>query len=254
LLYFAFRYKPERIDNKLRETIKNTIPNRIAYFDSLKLNMHPVQTRNGLDRYSFFGLLRMKRVRKELKLNDERKAGIETLDEKLTAEIRKRFIEMWKIEDPEERRAKIGELIRQFDEKARKQLDNTLPTEQMTRLHQLRMQVRAVTDSLANPYVAGKLKLTGEQKSKLVRIDKDSEAKRNELFRIMSKRRGQQKKANRPLEDYLSAHRKHFAVRAEADKKALEVLTAGQRKAFQGMKGKEFELKTMEGSTNGRKN
>ena len=42
LMYFALRYKPERIDKKLRETIKKTIPNRIAYFDTLKLNMYPV--------------------------------------------------------------------------------------------------------------------------------------------------------------------------------------------------------------------
>ncbi|MDP6544068.1 MAG: hypothetical protein QGH60_08775 [Phycisphaerae bacterium] len=42
LLYFAYRYKPGRIPDKLKETIKKTVPNRIAYFDSLKLNMHPV--------------------------------------------------------------------------------------------------------------------------------------------------------------------------------------------------------------------
>ena len=47
LLYFALRYKPERIDDKLKETIKKTMPNRIAYFDGLKLNMHPVRTRKG---------------------------------------------------------------------------------------------------------------------------------------------------------------------------------------------------------------
>jgi len=42
LMYFALRYKPGRIPEKLKETIKKSIPNRIAYFDSLKLNMHPV--------------------------------------------------------------------------------------------------------------------------------------------------------------------------------------------------------------------
>ena len=43
LLYFAYRYKPHRIDKKLKETLEKTVPNRIAYFDSLKLNMHPVE-------------------------------------------------------------------------------------------------------------------------------------------------------------------------------------------------------------------
>ncbi len=42
LMYFAVRYKPERISKKLRDTIKGAVPNRIKYFDSLKVSMHPV--------------------------------------------------------------------------------------------------------------------------------------------------------------------------------------------------------------------
>ena len=52
LLYFALRYKPDRIDAKLKETLKKTIPNRIAYFDSLKLKMHPVRPYNAQTRPS----------------------------------------------------------------------------------------------------------------------------------------------------------------------------------------------------------
>lgn len=44
LLYFALRYKPDRIDDKLKETITKTMPNRIAYFDSVDFNMHPVKS------------------------------------------------------------------------------------------------------------------------------------------------------------------------------------------------------------------
>lgn len=43
LLYFALRYKPERIDKTLKNTIQNTMAHRIAYFDSLTLAMHPVR-------------------------------------------------------------------------------------------------------------------------------------------------------------------------------------------------------------------
>lgn len=42
LMYFALRYKPDRIDDKLKDILLKTIPNRIAYFDSLEFNMHPV--------------------------------------------------------------------------------------------------------------------------------------------------------------------------------------------------------------------
>ncbi len=43
LPYFALRYKPDRIDDKLKDIIRETIPNRIAYFDSIDFNMHPVK-------------------------------------------------------------------------------------------------------------------------------------------------------------------------------------------------------------------
>ena len=43
LPYFAIRYRPNRISESLRETIRKTIPNRIQYFDRLKWKMHPVK-------------------------------------------------------------------------------------------------------------------------------------------------------------------------------------------------------------------
>jgi hypothetical protein len=39
--YFAFRHRRDRIDDSLAEAISRTIPQRIAYFDSLKLNLYP---------------------------------------------------------------------------------------------------------------------------------------------------------------------------------------------------------------------
>jgi len=44
LPYFAVRFRPGRIGKELREKIMKTIPNRIAYFDSLQYEMHPVKT------------------------------------------------------------------------------------------------------------------------------------------------------------------------------------------------------------------
>jgi hypothetical protein len=40
--YLAVRYRPERISDELRSLIERTMPNRIAYFDGLALEMHPV--------------------------------------------------------------------------------------------------------------------------------------------------------------------------------------------------------------------
>ncbi len=45
LLWIALRHKPDRVDAKLKDTIEKTIPNRMAYFDNLKLDLHPMRPR-----------------------------------------------------------------------------------------------------------------------------------------------------------------------------------------------------------------
>lgn len=42
LIYFACCYRSDRVDKSLIKTARNIIPNRIAYFDSLNLQMFPV--------------------------------------------------------------------------------------------------------------------------------------------------------------------------------------------------------------------
>ena len=41
--YLAIRYRADRISEELRATIQTTMPNRIAYFDALALEMHPIR-------------------------------------------------------------------------------------------------------------------------------------------------------------------------------------------------------------------
>ncbi|MDP6634103.1 MAG: hypothetical protein QGG42_04355 [Phycisphaerae bacterium] len=123
LLYFALRYKPHRIDDKLKETIRTTMPNRIAYFDSLELKMHPVKPAGALARMSTTEL------QKELKPSDAQKAKIKALVDKLAAEIKKLL-------EQKSPQAGIDKLKRQFDKQAvellnagqRKTLDRALQT------------------------------------------------------------------------------------------------------------------------------
>jgi hypothetical protein len=42
VLWMALRYKPERLTASARQVVEATIPNRLAYFDSLNLDMRPV--------------------------------------------------------------------------------------------------------------------------------------------------------------------------------------------------------------------
>ncbi len=43
LLYLALKYRSDRISESLKTTIMETIPNRLAYFDNLSLNMYPIE-------------------------------------------------------------------------------------------------------------------------------------------------------------------------------------------------------------------
>jgi len=187
----------------------------------------------GRSRGSLLGLLAIEQVQKELKLNDEAVAKVEKLREKIRGEMAEQYSAAREIEHPDKRSAKYAELRDQYDQKAREGLRGLLAREQMIRLYQIRLQVRAVVDSLENRYVAGKLKLTDDQKAKLAAISKDAQAKRSELFSGMRGASDEQRRA---------AFEKFRKLRAETDEKALGVLTAEQKKAFEDMKGEKIEL------------
>ena len=43
LLYFAVRYRSDRISSELKDTIESAIPNRLNYFDQQNFNMYPIE-------------------------------------------------------------------------------------------------------------------------------------------------------------------------------------------------------------------
>jgi acyl-CoA reductase-like NAD-dependent aldehyde dehydrogenase len=133
---------------------------------------------------------------------------------------------------------KIAELRDEFDGKAREQLRDVVPREQMMRLYQIRLQVRAVVESLANMYVARRLELTDAQKEKLAQIDKDVQAARSKLFAGMRDANDEQRR---------EMYGKFRQIGSGADEKALGVLTAEQRKTFEEMKGEKIELQMRRG-------
>ena len=109
----------------------------------------------------------------------------------------------------------------------------------MMRLYQIRVQVRAVVDSLASTYVAGKLKLTDEQKEKLAEITKDVAGET--IRTVRQHARCQRGAAERRRSQKLRK------IRSDTDEKALGVLTAEQKEAFEKMKGEKIELPSRRG-------
>jgi Spy/CpxP family protein refolding chaperone len=182
---------------------------------------------------SLLGLLRMEPVQKDLKLSEEQVGKVNKIGEDLRASMSEEFTALRGVEDRAERRKKMSALSKQLDEKARTQLTSVLSKEQMTRLDQIRMQVRPAIQNLTNKDVAAQLKLTKEQKKKIAGIAKDMRAKQSELFAGM-------REASR--EQRGEAYQKGQKLQADADKQALAVLTAEQKTAFEKMKGEKIEL------------
>jgi Spy/CpxP family protein refolding chaperone len=189
-------------------------------------------------RSSLLGLLRMEQVQKELKLNEEQTAKVRQMVEKLGTEMRDQFAALRQVEDREQRRTKMAELSDQLDQKARQQLRDVLEREQVRRLYQIRMQVRPAVESLANKFLANRLKLTEEQQQKVAQITKDMQAKQSELFGAM---RGASADQRGQVREKLAK------IRSDADEKALAVLSAEQKEAFGKMKGEKFELQMRRG-------
>ena len=192
----------------------------------------------GSSRSSLLGLLRLEQVQKEMKLSEEQTTKVQAIIEKLGAEMREQSTALREIEDRQKQREKMTELRDQFDGKVREQLRDVVEREQMRRVYQIRMQVRAVVDSLANRFVAGRLKLTDDQKNKLAEINKDVQAKRSELFSSMRDASQEQRS---------EAYQKYRKIRSDADEQALGLLTAEQKKAFEEMKGEKIELEMRRG-------
>jgi Spy/CpxP family protein refolding chaperone len=188
-------------------------------------------------RGSLLGLLRLEQVQKELKLSEDQVTKVNEISEKLRAEMSEQYAGLRDIENMQERRAKMTELSNQLDEKARGQLREVLSREQMMRLFQIRLQVRGTLDALNNRWIAGRLELTDEQQKKAAELDKATQDKISEAYaplRDLSQEERREKMGE--LRD------KTTKLREDAEKKALELLTAEQKEAFEKMKGEKFEL------------
>jgi hypothetical protein len=175
----------------------------------------------------------MERVQQELKLNEEQVAKVSELAESLRAEMREQFAALRDIEDREQRQAKMAELTSEQDRKARDLLRGVLDREQLTRLYQIRMQVRPAVNSLSSEFVANRLQLTPEQQAKLTQLNKETQAQQAELFSAMRDASDDQRSEVRE---------KLRQARSEADEKALALLTDEQKAAFEKMKGEKIDL------------
>ncbi|MBC8873962.1 MAG: Spy/CpxP family protein refolding chaperone [Planctomycetes bacterium] len=172
-------------------------------------------------------------VQKEIEVVDDQKAEIDKAAEEIRAGReggqRPDFRNMSEAE-----RDKLFAQMRERREKEAKagnaKLEEILLPPQIKRLKEIALQQRG-TSALTDPEVAKELKITDAQKKKL---DEVSTANRESMGTRM---RELFQGGNRE-----GVREKMQEMRKEADGKVLGVLTAEQKKQFEGMKGEKFEM------------
>lgn len=167
-------------------------------------------------------------VQKELKLADDQAGKAKEIADKLREKHKGEFAAAFKL-DGEERRTKMQEILKTFNEETAKELGTVLKPEQIKRLKQIELQQRGSRAFEDQEVVAG-LKISDDQKAKLKALGEESGKQMREIF--------QGAQGNRE-----EAAKKFQALRKETMDKALAVLSDDQKKAWKELTGEPFEVK-----------
>jgi hypothetical protein len=172
------------------------------------------------------GLLMMKEVREELKLDEDQVAELEEIG---TA-MRESFAGMRPQggggpPDPQAMQAMM-EKMRKAAEEAEGKLEDILDPNQLERLIGLVIQ-RDNLRSLNSKLVAAKLNITDDQKAKMAEIEKENQEKMREMF---------QSGLGPEMRD------KMRTLREEGEAKLKALLTDAQKEQMESLKGPEFKF------------
>jgi Spy/CpxP family protein refolding chaperone len=175
-------------------------------------------------------LLRSEQVQKELKISEEQKTKI---TEVVTAHQKKSSGEFAKLRDVsrEERREKMTAVREKLTKELDKQLKEVLKKEQFKRLEEISVQQRG-TRALTQKDMVAALKLSEEQVEKINGVFQAQGEKMRELFQELRNRQGERGSMREAMEK----------LRKETDANAIAVLTDEQKKKYESLKGKPFEL------------
>jgi Spy/CpxP family protein refolding chaperone len=169
-------------------------------------------------------LLQMERVQKELKLTDEQKDKAKDIGHRLQNEVGDAFPRL-RDASPEERPAKIAELIKKHTEALHKELAGTFRPEQMKRFDQIQLQSRGLL-AFSGPDVQKNLKLTDEQNEKIKAIVDGVVKEIGELAR------GSRDETPKKI----------AAVRKDSMDKIVALFNDDQKKSWKEMTGEPFEF------------
>jgi len=196
----------------------------------------------GADRISLLGI---EQVQKELSIASDQTPLLNELIGDFREQQREMFTGFGNFRElSEEERQKAMTEINARREKLQadfeKDLAVFLTADQSKRLDQIVIQQQGLR-ALANPETAGKLGLSDDQKKQ---IRETFEAQMNAMRDAFPRRGegGQAGQPDQPRPDFAAIREKMEAQQKETETKVMAVLTAEQKKQFEDMKGKPFEL------------
>ena len=179
-----------------------------------------------------------KPIQEELKLGEDELFFVAQLNEDFRTDSRELYSGIdWRSLSEEERKTKFEEVGKKrtaLVKESEKGLAELLTESQSKRLDEIALQLMGVR-ALSNDDVAKKLKLTSEQKKGVEDAFKTTDDDRRKMFEELRSGGGGR--------SGLEAMREKFdEARKKGDAKVIAVLTADQKKQFDEMKGKPFEV------------
>ena len=201
----------------------------------------------GQNNISISQLLQSEKVRNEAEIFDEQVQELREASDKIRAEARANQGERPDFRNlTEEQRRELFEKFRKSSEETQKKINTAveeiLLPHQLERLEEIRIQLLGTGALLLEP-VQKKLKVTDTQKAKFEEITNGTREKSQEMFGSV-REKFQELGGDREKIQALMAEirEKMEAVQKEAEEKIVGTLTAGQKKQFEEMKGKPFEI------------
>lgn len=183
-------------------------------------------------------MLRQEAVQKELNMSDEQKKEISTIASQLQAEAMEIISGLQDL-TPEEQKEHMPELMKMVGEKGKEmqgKVDKILDAKQTGRMKELSLQSRGA-QALEDDEVSATLKITDDQKGKLVAIREEGGKQMEEAMQSLRGGGG----------DAGEIRQKIMAMRKELGDKAIAVLTSAQREQFDKMKGAKFDFPPQRG-------
>jgi hypothetical protein len=166
-----------------------------------------------------FRLASLDEVQTALELDEEEKSKVGELNDKHWDELR------GLLEDGQDREA-----MQKLNDKTSAALSEVLNDEQEKRLRGIVIQVNGVGVVLADPKLAKDLSVTDDQMEKLRDAQRSNMEAMGEAFREMRDMSDDERRA------------KFRALRAEADKKLMALLTKEQQEQLEALKGEKIEI------------